>query len=93
MGFRDMLESELRQVSLDPVEFFSADLSSGVAFSDYSESAIPFVRMPGQPRKGPYSQSDNTGPEENHQHSTDCHPGTYTFTPVAHVFTSTVSQS
>ena len=93
MGFGEMLQSELRQVSLDPVEFLFADLSSGVAFSDYGESAILFMRMPGQSRKGPYSQSDNTGPEENHRHSADCHPGTYTFTPVTHLLTSMLHRS
>jgi hypothetical protein len=36
MGFGDMLQSKLRQVFLDPVEFLFADLASGVAFSDYS---------------------------------------------------------
>jgi hypothetical protein len=81
-------QSELGQILLDPIEFLFANLSSGVAFSDCGKSAISIMRTPGQPRNGPYSEPDNACPEENHQHSTDCHPGTYTFTPIAHLFTS-----
>jgi hypothetical protein len=46
MGFGDMLQSELRQVFLDPVKFLFADLASGVTLPDYGHRTVSSVGWP-----------------------------------------------